>query len=234
VPIDEEALALVDQITGHRSPGRPLPHPRTGKPADFLLTHQGRRVSAARPGSAPRRRTSSGTHMPPPWKGAELHQMHHSALGVNTRCLRRSVRRCGAPRPAGAPCGHGDLGLHGPPGSDATMMRLMPLRGVHHRCACWHRNASGSSRLHRVHNRQGGALPGRRRSCEGRAGPPHHWPRHAPDLATSRSRCTSCILRPETDVPAAASSPSATRHADAPPCRGTWRHASLPPAGGGS
>src|SRR5207302_2933116 len=25
---------------------RPLPHPRTGKPADFLLTHQGRRVSA--------------------------------------------------------------------------------------------------------------------------------------------------------------------------------------------
>ena len=46
VPIDEEALALVDQITEHRSPGRPLPHPRTGKPADFLLTHQGRRVSA--------------------------------------------------------------------------------------------------------------------------------------------------------------------------------------------
>jgi integrase len=46
VPIDEEALALVDQTTEHRSPGRPLPHPRTGKPADFLLTHQGRRVSA--------------------------------------------------------------------------------------------------------------------------------------------------------------------------------------------
>ena len=46
VPIDEEALALVDQITEHRSPGRPLPHPRTGKLADFLLTHQGRRVSA--------------------------------------------------------------------------------------------------------------------------------------------------------------------------------------------
>ena len=46
VPIDEEALALLDQIAGHRSPGRPLPHPRTGKLADFLLTHQGRRVSA--------------------------------------------------------------------------------------------------------------------------------------------------------------------------------------------
>src|SRR6266702_8276053 len=46
VPIDEEALALLDQIAGHRSPGRPLPHPRTGKLAGFLLTHQGRRVSA--------------------------------------------------------------------------------------------------------------------------------------------------------------------------------------------
>ena len=46
VPIDEETLKLVDRIAVHRSPGRPLRHPRTGKPADFLLTRQGRRVSA--------------------------------------------------------------------------------------------------------------------------------------------------------------------------------------------
>ncbi|HVB41991.1 MAG TPA: tyrosine-type recombinase/integrase [Streptosporangiaceae bacterium] len=46
VPIDEETVSLIDRITGHRSPGRPLRHPRTGKMADFLLTHQGRRVSA--------------------------------------------------------------------------------------------------------------------------------------------------------------------------------------------
>jgi site-specific recombinase XerD len=46
VPIDEETLAIVDRIAGHRSPGRPLRHPRTGQLADFLLTHQGRRVSA--------------------------------------------------------------------------------------------------------------------------------------------------------------------------------------------
>jgi integrase len=46
VPVDEETLALLDRIAGHRSPGRPLPHPRTGKLASFLLTHQGRRVSA--------------------------------------------------------------------------------------------------------------------------------------------------------------------------------------------
>jgi integrase len=45
VPLDEETLDLVDRIVEHRSPGRPLPHPRTGKPVEFLLTHQGRRVS---------------------------------------------------------------------------------------------------------------------------------------------------------------------------------------------
>ncbi|MGH3160259.1 MAG: tyrosine-type recombinase/integrase [Streptosporangiaceae bacterium] len=46
VPIDEETLAIIDRITEHRSPGRPLRHPRTGKLADFLLTRQGRRISA--------------------------------------------------------------------------------------------------------------------------------------------------------------------------------------------
>jgi integrase len=46
VPIDEETVKLVDRVVAHRSPGRPLRHPRTGKLADFLLTHQGRRVSA--------------------------------------------------------------------------------------------------------------------------------------------------------------------------------------------
>jgi len=64
----------------------------------------------------------------------------------------RAASRC--PGLPGAPRGHDDLGLHGPPGSDATMMRLISLRGVHHRCACWHRDASGSSRLHRVHHRR--------------------------------------------------------------------------------
>ena len=104
--------------------------------------------------------------------------MQHSAVRVNTRCLRRSVRPCGALGLPGAPRGCGDLGLHSPPGSDATMMQLIPLRGVHHRCACWHRDASGSSRLHRAHHRQVPASgAGRHRSCEGRAGPPHHWPR---------------------------------------------------------
>ena len=46
VPVDEETVDIIDRIAAHRSPGRPLRHPRTGKLADFLLTHQGRRVSA--------------------------------------------------------------------------------------------------------------------------------------------------------------------------------------------
>jgi hypothetical protein len=46
VPLDEETVALVDRITATRSPGRPLPHPRTGRPTEFLLTHHGQRVSA--------------------------------------------------------------------------------------------------------------------------------------------------------------------------------------------
>jgi integrase len=45
VPLDDETLDLVDRIVEHRSPGRPLPHPRSGKLIEFLLTHQGRRVS---------------------------------------------------------------------------------------------------------------------------------------------------------------------------------------------
>jgi hypothetical protein len=45
VPLDEEAVALIDRICAHRSPGRPLPHPRTARTTEFLLTHHGRRVT---------------------------------------------------------------------------------------------------------------------------------------------------------------------------------------------
>jgi len=137
------------------------------------------------------RGTGSGTPRHGVRKGAELHQMQHSAVRVNTRCLRRSVRPYGVLGLPGGRRGGGDLGLHSPPGSDATMMQLIPLRGPHHRCTCWHRDAPGSSRLHRAHHRQAQRpARGRHRSCEARAGLPHHWSRHAPDLATSRSGCT--------------------------------------------
>jgi integrase len=45
VPLDEETVALIDRIAATRTPGRPLPHPRTRRPADFLFTHHGRRLS---------------------------------------------------------------------------------------------------------------------------------------------------------------------------------------------
>ena len=45
VPLDGDAVALIERIVEYRSPGRPLRHPRTGRPTDFLFTHHGRRVS---------------------------------------------------------------------------------------------------------------------------------------------------------------------------------------------
>jgi integrase len=48
VPIDDDIVALIDRITAARSPGRPIPHPRTGRPADFLFTSHGHRVGQNR------------------------------------------------------------------------------------------------------------------------------------------------------------------------------------------
>jgi integrase len=45
VPLDDETVTLIDRIVTTRTPGRPLPHPRTGRPAEFLFTHHGRRLS---------------------------------------------------------------------------------------------------------------------------------------------------------------------------------------------
>jgi integrase len=45
VPLDEETVALVDRIAATRSEGRPLPHPRYGRSAQFLFTHHGRRLA---------------------------------------------------------------------------------------------------------------------------------------------------------------------------------------------
>jgi integrase len=45
VPLDEETVELIDHITAIRSHGRPLPHPRYRRKAQFLFTHHGRRLS---------------------------------------------------------------------------------------------------------------------------------------------------------------------------------------------
>jgi len=44
VPLDDETVALIDRIVATRSGGRPLRHPRSGRPAEFLFTHHGRRL----------------------------------------------------------------------------------------------------------------------------------------------------------------------------------------------
>jgi integrase len=74
VPIDDDVLALIDRITATRSPGRPIPHPRTGRPADFLFTAWPKTdyalsCAAPRPtpGSGTSPRTSYDTPTPPPW-----------------------------------------------------------------------------------------------------------------------------------------------------------------------
>jgi len=47
IPLDEESVALIDEITEIRSQGRALPHPRYHRPAQFLFTHHGRRLSTS-------------------------------------------------------------------------------------------------------------------------------------------------------------------------------------------
>jgi integrase len=73
VPIDDETLDIVDRIVAHRSPGRPLPHPRTGKLVEFLLTHQGRRLSPdTLRGELTRAATEAGL------QSATPHQLRHT------------------------------------------------------------------------------------------------------------------------------------------------------------
>lgn len=45
IPIDDDIVELIDRIIALRSHGRPMPHPRYRRPAQFLFTHHGRRLS---------------------------------------------------------------------------------------------------------------------------------------------------------------------------------------------
>ena len=68
------------------------------------------------------------------------------ALPVAQRAVLR-FRRLG-----GLLCTGTDLGLYEPAVPDATMMRLVLPGRVHHRCGCWHGDASKCGRLRRVHH----------------------------------------------------------------------------------
>lgn len=73
VPLDDETVALIDRIATARSTGKPLPHPRTGRPTQFLFTHHGRRLSqtAARTELARSADTAGIGHVTP-------HQLRHT------------------------------------------------------------------------------------------------------------------------------------------------------------
>lgn len=45
VPLDDETLALLDALAELRGPQKPLPHPLTGAPTEFLFVIRGKRVS---------------------------------------------------------------------------------------------------------------------------------------------------------------------------------------------
>jgi integrase len=45
VPLDDDTVDLVDRIIATRTDGRPIRHPRSGRPAQFLFTHHGKRLS---------------------------------------------------------------------------------------------------------------------------------------------------------------------------------------------
>lgn len=73
VPLDDETVAIVDRIAAARSPGRPLPHPRDGRPVDFLLTHHGRRLTPyALRGTLARAANTAGVEPVTP------HQLRHT------------------------------------------------------------------------------------------------------------------------------------------------------------
>jgi integrase len=48
VPLDPEPLSLLDDWISNRGPQRALPHPRNGRPTDFMFIERGRRLGAHR------------------------------------------------------------------------------------------------------------------------------------------------------------------------------------------
>ena len=117
------------------------------------------------------------------------------------------------------PHGCGDLGLHQLPASDATMMRLTPMRRTHHCCACCHRDASGARWLHRMHHRRSGE----RRAAGGaavRSAPGLRFVDHVTLLTWQPAGlvASDASRAREADIRAASGCPVATLHADAPPC----------------
>jgi len=65
VPLDAPTLAALDEWTAGRRAHRPIPHPRIGKPTNFMFTEPGRRLGATRlRGGLPAAVTATGLRTP--------------------------------------------------------------------------------------------------------------------------------------------------------------------------
>jgi integrase len=80
VPLDADTLAALDDWAGHRGQQRGLPHPRDGRPTDFLFTERGRRLGPWRIRKALKRAVAEAGLTGP--DGAPLrvvpHQLRHT------------------------------------------------------------------------------------------------------------------------------------------------------------
>jgi len=89
VPLDEEILDLVDEITALRSAGRPLPHPRYRRPAQFLFTRHGKRLSQ----TAVRKELARAAEAVGPVTPHQLRHTYATALENERSCIRCIIRR---------------------------------------------------------------------------------------------------------------------------------------------
>jgi hypothetical protein len=80
VPLSGEALAALDAWAAQRGPQRPHPHPRTGRPTDFLFAEHGQRVRAWRVRKGLRRAALEAGLFAPDGKvlNPHPHQLRHT------------------------------------------------------------------------------------------------------------------------------------------------------------
>jgi integrase len=102
VPLPPAVGRAIDRAAGLRDRGPILLNTRGTRMDRHAATRRLRQLAHAAgtrpPGHTPACSATPTLSVP---KGAELHRMHHSAVRVNTRCLQRSVRPCGALGPPG-------------------------------------------------------------------------------------------------------------------------------------
>jgi integrase len=148
VPLDADTVAALDTWAQHRGQQRPHPHPRTGRPADFLFAEHGRRLKAWRIRAGLRTAAAAAGLTGP--AGQPLNVTPHQLRHTYATELEMSIVAVDA--------SFGGSGEHAPPAVQRAALRrthrdngpcgMRDLR-------CQHRVASGATimqpvRLHRI------------------------------------------------------------------------------------